>query len=131
MKIIISGCGKIGKTIIKSLLLEGHDVTVIDNDPKVISDITNIYDVIGVCGNGADADILLEADVENAELMVSVTSSDELNMLSCFLAKKLGAKYTVARIRNPEYNDKNLSFVREQMDISLTINPELFAALNL
>ena len=131
MKIIISGCGKIGKTIIKSLLLEGHDVTVIDNDPKVIADITNIYDVIGVCGNGADADILLEADVENAELMVSVTSSDELNMLSCFLAKKLGAKYTVARIRNPEYNDKNLSFVREQMDISLTINPELFAALNL
>ena len=130
-KIIISGCGKIGKTIIESLLLEGHDVTVIDNDPKVISDITNIYDVIGVCGNGADADILLEADVENAELMVSVTSSDELNMLSCFLAKKLGAKYTVARIRNPEYNDKNLSFVREQMDISLTINPELFAALNL
>ncbi len=131
MKIIISGCGKIGKTIIKSLLLEGHDVTVVDNDPKVIADITNIYDVIGVCGNGADADILLEADVENAELMVSVTSSDELNMLSCFLAKKLGAKYTVARIRNPEYNDKNLSFVREQMDISLTINPELFAALNL
>lgn len=131
MKIIISGCGKIGKTIIESLLLEGHDVTVIDNDLKVISDITNIYDVIGVCGNGADADILLEADVENAELMVSVTSSDELNMLSCFLAKKLGAKYTVARIRNPEYNDKNLSFVREQMDISLTINPELFAALNL
>ncbi len=131
MKIIISGCGKIGRTIIKSLLLEGHDVTVIDNDPKVIADITNIYDVIGVCGNGADADILLEADVQNAELMVSVTSSDELNMLSCFLAKKLGAKYTVARIRNPEYNDNNLSFVREQMDISLTINPELFAALNL
>ncbi len=131
MKIIISGCGKIGKTIIGSLLLEGHDVTVIDNNPKVIADITNVYDVMGVCGNGVDADVLLEADVQNAELMVSVTGSDELNMLSCFLAKKLGAKYTVARIRNPEYNDNNLSFVREQMDISLTINPELFAALNL
>lgn len=131
MKILISGCGKIGKTIIGSLLMEGHDVTVIDNDPTVITEITNIYDVIGVCGNGADADILLEAGVQNAELMVSVAGSDELNMLSCFLAKKLGAKYTVARIRNPEYNDKNLSFVREQMDISLTINPELFTALNL
>lgn len=131
MKIIISGCGKIGKTIIESLLLEGHDVTVIDNDPSVITDITNVYDVIGVCGNGADADVLLEAGVQNAELVVSVAGSDELNMLSCFLAKKLGAKYTVARIRNPEYNDNNLSFVREQMDISLTINPELFTAINL
>ncbi len=131
MKIIISGCGKIGKTIIESLLLEGHDVTVIDNNPNVITEITNVCDVIGVCGNGADADVLLEAGVQNAELVVSVAGSDELNMLSCFLAKKLGAKYTVARIRNPEYNDNNLSFVREQMDISLTINPELYTALNL
>ncbi len=131
MYIIINGCGKIGKTIVASLLEEGHDVTVIDNNPAVVSEITNIYDVMGVCGNGADADILMEAEVQNAELMVSVTGSDELNMLSCFLAKKLGAKYTIARIRNPEYNDNNLSFVREQMDISLTLNPELLTSVNL
>ncbi len=131
MYIIINGCGKIGRTIVASLLEEGHDVTIIDNNPNVVADMTNIYDVMGVCGNGADADVLLEAGVENAELMVSVAGSDELNMLSCFLAKKLGAKYTIARIRNPEYNDNNLGFVREQMDISLTLNPELLTSVNL
>ncbi len=131
MYIVINGCGKIGRTIVASLLEEGHDVTIIDNNPSVVSDMTNIYDVMGVCGNGADADVLLEAGVENAELMVSVAGSDELNMLSCFLAKKLGAKYTIARIRNPEYNDNNLGFVREQMDISLTLNPELLTSVNL
>lgn len=131
MKIIINGCGKIGKFILASLVAEGHDVVAIDNNPQALTDITNIYDVMGVCGNGADSDVLLEAGVEDAELMVSVTGSDELNMLSCFLAKKLGAKYTIARIRNPEYNDINLSFMREQMDISLTLNPELLTSVEL
>jgi trk system potassium uptake protein TrkA len=131
MKIIINGCDKIGKFILASFVAEGHDVVAIDNNPQVLTDITNIYDVMGVCGNGADSDVLIEAGVEDAELMVSVTGSDELNMLSCFLAKKLGAQYTIARIRNPEYNDKNLSFMREQLDISLTLNPELLASIEL
>jgi len=128
MKIIINGCGKIGKTILASLVAEGHDVVAIDNNPLVLTEITNIYDVMGVCGNGTDSDVLLEAGVDKAELVVSMTGSDELNMLSCYLAKKLGAKYTIARIRNPEYNDKSLSFMREQLDISLTLNPELITS---
>ncbi len=131
MKIIINGCGKIGKVILASLVAEGHDVVAIDKDPQVLDDITNVYDVMGVCGNGTDSDILLEAGVDSVDLLVAVTGSDEFNMLSCFLAKKLGAKNTIARIRNPEYNDKSLTFMREQMDISLTINPEQFAAVEL
>lgn len=128
MKIIINGCGKIGKTIVASLVSEGHDVVAIDNNKNIVSSITDIYDVIGVCGNGADNDVLAQAGVNKAELFVSVTGSDELNMLSCFMAKRMGAKHTIARIRNPEYNDEGLGFMRQQLDISLIINPELMAA---
>ena len=131
MNIIVNGCGKIGKTIVASLVAEGHNVVAIDNNLEVITEITNIYDVMGVCGNGTDSDILLEAGATNAELMISMTGSDELNMLSCYLAKKLGAQYTIARIRNPEYNDKSLGFMREQLDLSLTLNPELLASVEL
>ncbi len=128
MKIIIAGCGKIGRTIVESLMLEGHDVVAIDNDPAVITDITNVYDVMGVCGNGADSDILQTAGVADAELFVAVTGSDEFNMLSCFMAKKLGAGHTIARIRNPEYNDKSLGFMCHCLELSMPINPELLAA---
>lgn len=131
MKIIVNGCGKIGKTILSSLVAEGHDVVAIDNNPQVLDEITNVYDVMGVCGNGTDSDVLLEAGVETSDMVVSMTGSDELNMLSCYLAKKLGAVNTIARIRNPEYNDKSLGFVREQMDISLTLNPELLTSVEL
>ncbi len=128
MKIIIVGCGKIGTTIIESLLSEGHDITVVDSNPQVVSEISNIYDVMCVCGNSVDYDTLAEAEVQNAEMLIAVTGSDELNMLTCFFAKRMGAKQTVARIRNPEFNDKNLGFVRGQLDISLSINPERLAA---
>ena len=128
MKIIIVGCGKIGATLIESLEGEGHDIIVVDSDQKVIDDISNIYDVMCVCGNAVDNDTLNEAGVSNAELLIAVTNSDEINMLICFIAKKMGAAYTVARIRNPEFNDKRMSQVKQYLDISLTINPELLAA---
>ena len=128
MKIIVNGCGKIGTTILASLVNEGHDVTAIDTNPEVIQKLTNIYDVIGVCGNGADSDVLQEANVKNNDLIISTTSSDEINMLTCFLAKRMGVENTVARVRNPEYNDKSLNFIRQQLEISLIINPELMAA---
>lgn len=131
MKIIIVGCGKIGTTIISSLVNEGHDVTAIDENPAVIAEISDIYDVMCVCGNGADCDTLNEAQVETAELFVAVAGSDELNMLSCFLAKRMGANHTIARIRNPDYNDKELGFMRQQLDITVSINPELLAAQEL
>lgn len=131
MKIIVIGCGKIGTTLVASLVSEGHDVTVLDREPDVITEITNIYDVMGVCGNGADSDILSEAGVGNADIVAAVTNSDELNMLACFLAKKMGAGNTVARIRNPEYNDRSLGIMKQHLDLSMSINPERLAAKEL
>ena len=128
MNIIVAGIGKIGMAIVETLVNEGHDVTVVDNKPEIITDITNIYDVMGVCGNCADCEVLEEAGVENAELFIAFTNSDEMNMLSCFLAKKMGAKHTVARIRNPEYNDRSLGFMRQQLNLSMSVNPELLVA---
>lgn len=131
MRIIVVGCGKIGSTIVESFVAEGHDVVVMDNNPAIVTEMTNIYDVIGVCGNGVDCEPLQEAEVEKAELLVAVTGSDELNMLSCFLARRMGAKHTIARIRNPEYNDQSLGFMRQQLTLSMAINPEQLAAQEL
>lgn len=129
MKIIIVGCGKIGTAILSSLAAEGHDVVAIDNQPAVVDAITDVYDVMGVTGSGADCDTLQEAGVAGAELFVAVTGSDELNMLSCFIAGKLGASHTIARIRNPEYNDSSLGFLRRELGLSMSINPERLAAV--
>ena len=124
MKIIIFGCGKIGSTIISSLSGEGNDIVAVDKNPQAVEEITNMYDVIGLCGNGVDSDTMQEAGVADCELFVAVTGSDELNMLGCFLARKMGAKYTVARIRNPEYNDESLGLMKQHLDLSVALNPE-------
>ncbi len=131
MKIVIVGCGKIGTNVIADLVKENHDVVAVDKNPAIIEEITTIYDVMGVVGNGADCETLEEAGVDEAELLISVTDSDEMNMLSCFLAGKMGASHTIARIRNPEYNDKSLGFMKEQLSLSMAINPELNAAKEL
>jgi len=128
MKIIVAGCGKIGSTLLASLTAEGHDVVAIDSTPSVITEVTNIHDVMGVCGNSADCDTLSSAGIEGAELFIACTNSDDLNMLSCFIAKKMGAAHTIARIRNPEYNDQSLSFMKRELELSMAINPELLAA---
>ena len=131
MKIIVVGCGKIGRTVISSLVAEGHDVTAIDREASVIEEITNLHDVMGVCGNGADCETLEEAGVKDTELFLSATDSDEMNMLACFLAKRMGASHTIARIRNPEYNDKSLGFMKNELGLDMAINPELLAAKEL
>lgn len=131
MKIIIVGCGKIGTALLESLVSEEHDIVVIDSDRKVLEEINNIYDVMCVCGNGADSDALEEANSDKADLFIAVTNSDELNMLSCFFAKKMGAEHTVARIRKTDYNDKSLNFMKQTLDLSMSINPEYRAAKEL
>lgn len=128
MNIIVIGCGKIGATVIKSLISEGHNVIAVDDNPTVINQVTNIFDVMTVCGNATDCDVLQEAGAETANLLIAMTGSDEINMLCCYLAKKMGTKHTVARIRNPEHNDRSLAFLKENLDISLVINPERLAA---
>lgn len=131
MKIIVVGCGKIGTTILSSLTREGHDVIAVDRAPAVVEELINLYDVMAVCGNGADNDTLREAGVDHCDLFVAVTGSDETNMLSCFLARRMGASHTIARIRNPEYNDQSLGYLREQLELSMSINPDLLAAREL
>lgn len=128
MKIIIAGCGKIGTSVLASLAAEGHDVVAVDKKNDVITELTNVYDVMGVCGNAVDCETLEEAGASGCGLFVAMTDSDELNMLSCFIAKKMGAKNTIARIRSPEYNDANLGFMRQHLELSMSINPELRAA---
>jgi len=131
MNIIIVGGGKIGTTILKNLVSEGHNVTAIDSDPRVIKEISNTYDVMCVCGNGVDWETLTEAKVENTQLLIAVTGSDEFNMLCCFMAKKMGVPNTIARIRNPEYNDQSLGFIKQTLGISFAINPDQLAAKEL
>ncbi len=131
MNILIVGCGKIGSTILASLTAEGHDITAVELDRDILAEITNVYDVMGVCGNGADCDTLAEAGVADAEMFIAVTGSDELNMLACYLAGRMGARHTIARIRNPEYNDRSLTFMKQELGLSMAINPELLAAREL
>ena len=131
MNIIVVGCGKIGTILIESLSAEGHDITAIDNDPAVIKEITNIYDIMGVCGSGTDCSVLEEAGVEKARLIIAATGSDEFNMLSCFIAKKMGARHSIARIRDPQYNQNSLGFLRENLNLSMALNPDLLAAQEL
>lgn len=128
MKIIIVGGGKVGKTIIESMLKEKHEVILVDNDPAVVGNVTNLYDVMGICANGTEYEKLLEAGADKADLFIAVTGSDELNMLSCFAAKKIGARHTVARVRNSEYNTASWGFMKHQLEISMAVNPEKLAA---
>ena len=131
MNIIVVGCGKIGTTVLESLVEEGHNVTAVDNRPYALADITNIHDVMTVCGNGADCETLKDAGAEEADLVVAATGSDEVNMLCCHVAKKMGVANTVARIRKPEFNDKSLVKMQEMLDLSLAINPDRMAAMEM
>ncbi|MBO5851804.1 MAG: Trk system potassium transporter TrkA, partial [Clostridia bacterium] len=128
MNVIVAGSGKIGKSIVRSMLKENHNVTVIDVDRQVVSSMTDTFDVLGIVGNSTSYDVLNDAGVKSADLFIAVTSSDEVNMLSCYVAKKMGAKYTVARTRDFEYNRKSFDFVKDQLGLSMTINPELMTA---
>lgn len=131
MNIIVAGCGKIGITIIESLVNEGHDVTAVDSDITALNNVKHIYDIITVHGNAADPDTLMKAHTEDADLIVSVTNSDEVNMLCCFFARKLGTPHTIARVRDTDYNDASLGFIRSKLEMSMTINPEYLAAKEL
>ena len=127
MRIFIVGCGKIGQTLARQLVDEAHDVTVVDTDGQVLEKIGNMLDVICYEGNGASYLALRDAGAGEADLVIAVTESDEVNMLCCLTAHKLGAKNTVARVRNPEYFDQ-LYFLKEDLGLSMVINPELTAA---
>lgn len=127
MKIVIIGAGKISRAIIRHATQEGHEVIVVDSSSDVIKEVVDTYDCMGLVGNCLLTEILLQAGVNKADIVIATTRSDETNMLSCFFAKKLGAKYTIARIRNFEFN-KQLNMLKGSLGISMTINPELESA---
>ena len=127
MKIIIVGCGKVGTTLAEQLNRENHDITLIDTNEEAIQNISDSADVMGVTGNGAFYQVQMEAGIQDADLLIATTNSDELNMLCCLIAKKAGNCHTIARIRNPEYSSE-IRYIREELNLSLAINPELAAA---
>lgn len=127
MKIVIIGLGTIGQTILKSIDRESHTITVIDEDKDNIESVIEHYDVFGVVGNGACRDIQLEANVGSADLVIVLTKSDELNILACLVAKNVGAKNTVARVRNPEYRSQIID-MKDSLGISMIVNPEMDTA---
>lgn len=127
MNIIIAGCGKVGFTLAATLNDEGHDITMIDLNEEILEDTCNSLDVMGVVGNAASHTILMEAGIEEADLLIAVTNYDELNLLSCVMAKKSSHCNTIARVRNPIYSMES-EFIKEAMGISLIINPELSTA---
>ena len=127
MKIIVLGAGKVGKTLIKHMSNEDHDIIVVDQNAMKVEEVVNQYDVIGVVGNGGSYDILMEAGAEDANLIICVTASDELNILAGLVAKKMGTRHTIARVRNPDYSSQR-DFMRNQLGFSMIVNPELEAA---
>lgn len=127
MKILIVGSGSVGAAVCMQLAAEGHDITLIDSSNETISEITNNCDVVGIVGNGANIGLLRKAGAEKADLLIAITSDDEVNILCCAAAKKLGTKNTVARVRNPEYSEL-MALMQNDMNLSLTINPELAVA---
>jgi len=131
MNIIVAGCGKVGTAITRGLVKEGHDITVMDVQKKKVDGLINMLDVQGVYGNSADSDALKEAEVSRADLFIAVTASDELNMLACLFARRMGARHTIARIRNTDYNDDSLSFIKQELHLSMSINPDYEAAQQL
>lgn len=127
MNIIIVGCGKVGTTLAQQLNREHHDITLIDFDEDALSSIKDSIDAMSVTGNGAVYQVQMDAGIKEADLLIATTGSDELNMLCCLIAKKAGNCHTIARIRNPEYSAE-INYIREELNLSLAINPELAAA---
>ena len=130
VKVIIVGGGKVGELLCADFSNTFDEVTIIDTNERRVEKLVETYDINGLIGNGANSDILLEADAANADMFISVTTSDEINMIACIAAKQIGAKYTIARIRNPEYS-KTKEFIKQSLGIDLMVNPEFEAAKQL
>lgn len=133
MKIIIVGCGKVGRTIAEQLNDEKHDITIIDNRESVINRLSEKLDVMGIDGDGSSRDILQEAGAVTADLLIAVTDADELNLYICLLASCCGTKNTIARVRKPVYHKdlQESESMKSALRISLMINPEKIAALEM
>ena len=127
MKIVIIGDGKVGHKLAVQLSEENYDITLIDQNEGKLKEALNEMDIFCITGNGADAEIMKQADVPRADLVIACASTDEMNMLSCLIARRLGAKHTIARVRNPIY-DRQIGMLKEDLQLSMAVNPELAAS---
>lgn len=124
LNILIVGCGKVGNTLVEQLCNEGHDITVVDTEASRVQALAELYDVMGVVGNGASYSTQMDAGIKDADLIIAVTGSDELNLLCCTIARKVGECAAIARVRNPDYIE-DISYLREKLGLTMVINPEL------
>lgn len=127
MNILIVGCGKAGSVLAQTLCNEGHNITVMDTDADVVRTLVDNYDVQGICGNGLILKDLEEAGVEHTNIIISMTESDEINIMCCLMARKCGARHSIARVRNPAYSEQ-MVFMREELGVSMMVNPEFQTA---
>lgn len=127
LKIIVVGCGRVGLTLVEQLSAEGHDITIIDKDAKRVSEICDLYDIMGVVGNGASFGVQIDAGIKEANLIIAVTESDELNLLCCTVAKRVGDCAAIARVRDPDYSVE-IGYLRDKLGLAMIINPELEAS---
>ncbi len=127
MNIIVVGQGKLGVTLTAQLAKEGHNVVAVDLNSAKVTSVVDTYDVMGICGNCINIDVLKEAGAKKANIVIACTSSDEMNILCCTFAKELGTQHTIARVRNPNYSNQS-EFLRDRIGISLVVNPEYEAA---
>ena len=130
MRILVISDGKVGHTLVEHLAQEGHDVVIIDSNDEVLERTQDTLDVMCIRGNGANAQTLMDAGAKKADIIIAATASDETNMLCCLIGKRMGAKYSIARIRDPEYNE-SLSMLRHELDIDMAINPERATAVEI
>lgn len=131
MQIIIVGCGKVGTALTAQLSNEEqHNITIIDQNATIVNSVSTNYDVLGIVGNGSSYNTLMEAGIEQTDILIAVTNSDELNLLCCVIAKKAGNCKTIARVRNPIFNQEH-DFLRKELAVSMLINPELAASVTI
>lgn len=127
LNIIIVGCGRVGATLAEQLSAEGHDITIIDKDAAKVAELTDMYDIMGIVGNGASFGVQIEAGIKTANLIVAVTESDELNLLCCTVARRVAKCSAIARVRDPDYSIE-IGYLREKLGLAMIINPELEAS---
>lgn len=127
MKVIIIGCGKVGRTLAQQLSEEQHDIILIDTNGQKLQEFTEEIDAMYLIGNGASIGIQKDAGIETADMLIAVTNSDELNLLCCLIAKRVSKCHTVARVRNPVYSEE-INFIKERLGISMSLNPEFATA---
>ena len=127
MNIIIIGCGKVGRELAAQLSKENNDVTVVDTNPELVRKVSTLYDVMGITGNGTSFEVLAQAGLSSAQMLIAVTRTDEVNLLCCVMAHKASGCYTIARVNNPIYSKEN-DYLSGELGISMIVNPAYQAA---